>query len=120
MAVISIVVIGLTYLLCDLLRRQIQSRSGPGFVRNTILDFLLSVELCIGSFELGVILDHYGILAWSVGLVASVIYQVLRWKEFDGPSPGLHFQDYFEGKKSLQDAMVRCAVLVISGLLTYR
>ena len=120
MAGLSVLVIGLTYLVCDFLRRQCQLRMSPGFTKNTILDFMVSLELCIGSFELGVILDHYGILAWSLGLVTTVIYQVLRWKDVEGPSPGVHFQGYFEGNKSLQDFIVRSAILLVSGLLAYR
>ena len=120
MAVISVVVIGLTYMVCDFLRRQFQLRMSPSLAKDTILDFLISVELCIGSFELGVILDHYGLLAWSIGLVSAVIYQVFRWKDFDGPSPGLHLQKYFEGKKTATEVLMRWAILVVSGLMTYR
>ena len=120
MALLSVLVIGLTYLVCDFLRRQCQRQMSPGFTKNTILDLLVSLELCIGAFELGVILDNYGIFTWSLGLMTTVIYQVLRWKDLEGPSPGVHFQEYLEGKKSLQDVFVRSAILVVSGLLAYR
>ena len=41
-----------------------------------ILDFVTSVEFIVATFEMGVVLDHYGFAVWAVLLYFIIAYQV--------------------------------------------
>ena len=87
MAFVSIALIVTLLSACDFLRRQIRDRAPHSLAKSIILDFLISVELCATSFELGALLDEYGLAMWSLALFLVVVYQVLRWKDFSAPTP---------------------------------
>ena len=51
---------------------------GPSLAHGLFLDFVTSVEFIVAAFELGVVLEHYGLAVWTACLYLSVTYQVLK------------------------------------------
>ncbi|TRY69563.1 hypothetical protein TCAL_08896 [Tigriopus californicus] len=120
MAVISILIIAVTLLACDFARRTIRHYFEPSLSRSLVLDFVITIELCTGSFELGVILENYGVWVWSVGLYLLAFYQCSRWQGFTMPTPLLHFLDSITGHATWKEAAMRTLVLLASGWMTYQ
>ena len=120
MAFVSILLIVVLLSTCDFLRRMIRANASPSLTRNLILDFLISVELCATSFELGAVLDEYGLAIWSFGLFLVVVYQVLRWKDYSAPTPHEHLMAHLEGGIGVGEAILRSGVLLAAGLVSYR
>ncbi len=120
MALISLVVIMLILGVCDWLRGRLGKHFQPALWRSLAVDALLAVELCGGAFEMGAILEHYGLLLWMVCLFLTAFYQNIRWREHSMPSPYIHLLDHLAGTKTLIETLLRSAVLLASGLFSYR
>ncbi len=75
---ISYAIMAATLLLCDCARNLLlPSLLGPSSALSKVLtDALLSVELCATAFEMGAIIEHYGVNAWMLGLFCLAFYQV--------------------------------------------
>jgi len=118
MAIVSLVIVVTTLAVCDRLKHAIKRstfRSQSKLLSNLAVDFILGLEQCIGTFELGVLLETYGVAFWALDLICVFIYQILRWSEFGSPSPNVHIVDYFSGSKGLFEVAIRVLVLLISG-----
>ena len=75
----SLLVVAVTYGTCHGLKRLACAASpGPSLALGLALDFVTSVEFIVGAFELGIVLEHYGLAVWAVCLYLSVAYQVLK------------------------------------------
>lgn len=121
MAVLSFVLVGITFFLSDFLRRYVQTGlSTSSNAKTYLVDFLLVLELCTGSFELGVIFEQYGIVAWSAGLYAVCVYQCIRWRGFGAPSPIKDAASLLDGSQSVSESLKRIGFLILSGLISYR
>lgn len=120
MALISVLIIAATLLACDFARRTIRQHFASSLTRSLVLDFIITIELCTGSFELGVILEHYGVWIWSIGLYLLAFYQCSRWQGFTMPTPLLHLLDCITGQKTWNETALRTLVLLGSGWVTYQ
>ena len=120
MALLSLVLVGLTFFLSDFLRRYVHTKLSSSHAKTYLVDFLLVLELCTGSFELGVIFEQYGIVAWSAGLYAVCVYQCIRWRGFGAPSPIKDATSLLDGSQSAADSLKRIGFLILSGLISYR
>ena len=49
----------------------------PGFFSQILTDVIVTVEFIIVAFELGVILENYGLLVWLVKASAILFHRVL-------------------------------------------
>lgn len=79
MCPVSLCVVVVTYGTCYGLKRLASSASsGPSLALSLFLDFVTSVEFIVAAFELGIVLEHYGLAVWSICLYLSVTYQVLQ------------------------------------------
>ena len=116
---ISIALIIVNLLICDLLRQQV-TQWQSSLIQKLILDAILTLELIGPSFEFGVIFNHYGIATWTVGLFLNVVYQLNRWKGLTPPTPYAHLLAFFEGKETLFELILRNFNNLAVGLLTYR
>ena len=74
---VSLFVVVVTYGTCYGLKRLASDASrGPSLALSLFLDFVTSVEFIVAAFELGIVLEHYGLAVWSICLYVSVTYQV--------------------------------------------
>ena len=120
MAWASLALVFATLITCDTLRRHLSALSSNLLARDLVLDTLVTVECCTVSLELGVIFEHYGVGFWLCGLYLNCLYQSLRWQGFKSPSPYMHLIDILSGHQSLAVGAARMAVVVASGVATYR
>ena len=119
MAFVSLCVIFLVLLACDLARRLVRKVSRPA-LRTGLMDALLSVETCAVGFEMGVVMELHGVGWWLGGMFANCLYQSFRWHGLQPPIPCIHFTDYLDGKQTLAAVAWRSTVMVAAGLGTYR
>jgi len=89
-------------------------------IKKILLDSILALELCASSFEIGVIFQHYGMVAWTFCVFFSTFYQLSRWRGLAMPSTNTHLLDCLLGQKSLIEGLIRNVVLVSVGLLAHR
>ena len=119
MAFVSLCVIFLVLLACDLARRLVRKVSRPA-LRVGLMDALLSVETCAVGFEMGVVMELHGVGWWLGGIFANCLYQSFRWHGLQPPIPYMLVTDYLDGKQTLAAVAWRSAVMVAAGLGTYR
>ena len=73
----SLSVVVVTYATCYGLKRLASDASaGPSLALGLFIDFVTSVEFIVAAFELGIVLEHYGLAVWATCLYCSVTYQV--------------------------------------------
>ena len=137
---VSLFVVVVTYGTCYGLKRLASDASrGPSLVLSLFLDFVTSVEFIVAAFELGIVLEHYGLAVWSICLYFSVTYQVrtmllhvfllyknisisfqvVFWKEFGFPVPFDRMMEFVHGKVGAAEAIIRAATLLLTGKLFF-
>ena len=106
----------------DLVRNLIVNPklSDDSLIKKILLDSILALELCASSFEIGVIFQHYGMVAWTFCVFFSTFYQLSRWRGLAMPSTNTHILDCLSGKASLMEGLIRNVILVSVGLLAHR
>ncbi len=122
MAVIltTLAIIAGTLIIGDLLRHYvIYPLTCSSWIKTLLVDAILTFELCGTSFEMGVIYQHYGLGLWTVGLFASCIYQLWRWKGLPMPSTHTQVTHWLQGQQSAAFTLVRCLLYLLTGLATY-
>ena len=74
---VSVAVILGTLLTGDLVRNLIVNPKlrDDSLIKKILLDSILALELCASSFEIGVIFQHYGMVAWTFCVFGSTFYQ---------------------------------------------
>ena len=119
---VSVAVILGTLLTGDLVRNLIviPKFRDDSLIKKILLDSILALELCASSFEIGVIFQHYGMVAWTFCVFGSTFYQLSRWRGLAMPSTNTHLLDCLLGSKSLMEGLIRNVVLVSVGLLAHR
>jgi len=120
--IVSLFVVVATYGTCHGLKRLASavSSSPSSFALSLFLDFITSVEFIVVAFELGIVMEHYGLAVWSICLYLSVTYQVIFWKEFGFPVPLDRIMEFVHGKVGAAEAVIRAATLLLTGLFAFR
>jgi len=80
-----------------------------------LLDFLCGLELCVCGFELGVVLDIYGISLYSAFLWLVIFWQGISWGEATA-NPGSHFLSWFDGAIGAVEGITRSLAAALGGL----
>jgi len=119
---VSVAVILGTLLTGDLVRNLLVNPKlrDDSLIKKILLDSILALELCASSFEIGVIFQNYGMVAWTFCVFFSTFYQLSRWRGLAMPSTNTHLLDCVLGSKSLMEGLIRNVVLVLVGLLAHR
>jgi len=101
---------------CALLRSQIRTRLSPESLPVlALLDFLCGLELCVCGFELGVVLDIYGIPLYSAFLWLVIFWQGLSWGDATA-NPASHFLSWFDAKIGAVEGIARSLAAALGGL----
>ena len=141
---VSLSVVVLTYGIAYGLKRFASNATkGPSLALGLFLDFVTSVEFIVAAFELGIVLEHYGLAVWTACLYLSVTYQVQKilrdsldvsaiirnfttilfqvifWKEFGFPAPFDRIMDFMHGKVGAGEAIIRVVTLLLTGKLKF-
>jgi len=99
----------------NILRSIIRSKFSPSLPVLALLDFLCGLELCVCGFELGVVLDIYGIPLYSAFLWLVVFWQGISWGEATA-NPGSHFLSWFDGRIGALEGITRSLAAALGGL----
>jgi len=100
---------------CAVLRSIIRSKLSPSLPVVALLDFLCGLELCVCGFELGVVLDIYGIPLYSAFLWLVIFWQGLSWGEATA-NPAAHFLSWFDGNMGALEGITRSLAAALGGL----
>ena len=73
---VSTLILAITAITTSALRSVIRYSLSPTLPTHCLLDLLCGVELCVCGYELGVVLDIYGIPLYSVFLWIVLCWQV--------------------------------------------
>jgi len=96
-----------------LIRKQLDKRLPDGHLKDIILDGLFAFELGCLAQEQGIILQFYGVMAWSLSLFCVVCWQVVAWPE-KSASPVPHILTFKIW------GWVRTLIMLASSLFSYR
>ena len=123
---ISLSILIIIIFTCDRIRSFIVHRYNDledqqCLIKNVLLDVIGAIEMCSVSLELGVIFKHYGFWSFASLLFTNIFYQCLRWPNLHPPCPYFHIVNYISGKstETALNVIIRCVVLVLSGLTAY-
>jgi hypothetical protein len=115
---VSFVIVATTFMVSHNLKRlfcRSADRSKPSLGLSLILDFVTSVEFIVATFELGIVLEHYGLAVWCPCLFVCIAYQVTHWKDFSFPTPSDRLVELISGKVGVVEAALRTATLLLTG-----
>merc|ERR1719266_2574128 len=92
-----------------------RSKFSPSLPVLALLDFLCGLELCVCGFELGVVLDIYGIPLYSAFLWLVIFWQGLSWGDATA-NPASHFLSWFDAKIGALEGITRSLAAALGGL----
>ncbi len=69
---------------------------------------------------MGVVMEQLGPLAGFACLFVLITVQLGRWQNTTMPFPQVHVVDAIDGKQGFVEAVVRVAVLMLAGSVTFR
>nr|XP_018903899.1 PREDICTED: aquaporin-12A [Bemisia tabaci]XP_018903900.1 PREDICTED: aquaporin-12A [Bemisia tabaci]XP_018903901.1 PREDICTED: aquaporin-12A [Bemisia tabaci] len=88
-------------------------------LRSVLLEFVAAAELCASCFELAIVADNYGILAYAVYLFSLTIWWGYSWGSATA-CPYTHLEDVIEGRTDLRVALLICWAEIGGGLAIFR
>lgn len=118
--VVSILYMLITMFLAEVLRKLAIGLFEPGsMVLIAIKEFIAAAELCACGFELIIIADNYGVMAYAAFLFLLTIWWSDHWDDASA-CPYIHFEACLEGNMSLVETIVRTAAETAGGLAVFR
>ncbi|KAJ8949772.1 hypothetical protein NQ318_019001 [Aromia moschata] len=119
--VVSTAYIILTLLLASWSRKLVKSIFGDGdsLLRQILLEFIATLELCAACFELIIIADNWGVGAYAFFLFLLTLWWSSHWEDATA-CPYSTMEEILEGAKSLKTAFFIVASQVLAALVTFR
>lgn len=115
---VSTVILAATAVATSATRSVIRYSLQPSLFSNCLLDFLCGLELCICGYELGVVLDIYGIPLYSAFLWLVLCWQAISWGEATA-NPYSHLLRWCSGSQTLISSMIRVGAGSAGALSSY-
>jgi len=124
MALVPCIAVSLGYILLncilgEALRKVIQATFPVGLLRTALNEVVAAAELCACGFELIIVADHYGVMAYAVCLFTLTIWWSQHWGDATA-CPYIHFEDCINGSMPFLEVVVRTAAEVAGGLAVFR
>jgi len=115
---VSTAILAATAVATSATRSVIRYSLRPSLFSNCLLDFLCGLELCICGYELGVVLDIYGIPLYSAFLWLVLCWQAISWGEATA-NPYSHLLRWSSGSQTLISSMIRVGAGSAGALSSY-
>jgi len=115
---VSTVILAATAVATSATRSVIRYSLRPSLFSNCLLDFLCGLELCICGYELGVVLDIYGIPLYSAFLWLVLCWQAISWGEATA-NPYSHLLRWSSGAQPFISSMIRVGAGSAGALSSY-
>eukprot|EP00093_Oithona_nana_P006732 06732.XXX_105051_103143_1 [CDS] Oithona nana genome sequencing. len=109
----------LTCLLAESLRKLVSTAVPNGLGKTALLEAIAGAELCGAGFELIIIADNYGVLAYSVFLFALTIWWGQVWGDATA-CPYFHFESLYEGSMQALEVAVRTIAATFGGVAVFK
>jgi len=115
---VSTLILAITAITTSALRSVIRYSLAPTLPTLCLLDLLCGVELCVCGYELGVVLDIYGIPLYSVFLWIVLCWQAISWGDATA-NPYSHLLQWYSGSQSTLHSIVRVLAGSAGALSSY-
>ncbi|CAH2011025.1 unnamed protein product [Acanthoscelides obtectus] len=119
--IISTAYIILTLLLAAISRKVVKLIFGDSesLVKQILLEFIATLELCAACFELIIVADNWGVGAYALYLFLLTIWWSLKWEDASA-CPYAPLEQVFEGSKNVKTALLIVISQVLAALVTFR
>jgi aquaporin related protein len=104
--------------LAEVLRR-LCAPLNPGLVKTSLLEAVAAAELCGACFELIIIADNYGIMAYALYLFLLTIWWSDHWGDATA-CPYIHMEACAEGTMSRKETIVRTIAQTVGGVAVFK
>lgn len=124
MALVPCIAVSLGYILlscflAEVLRKVIPAILPEGLLRAALNEVVAAAELCACGFELVIVADHYGVLAYAVCLFTLTIWWSQHWGDATA-CPYIHFENWINGPMPILEVLVRTAAQVFGGIAVFK
>lgn len=117
--IISGLVIAVTLIIANVLRKLIKLVLNENIVRAILLELIATAELCACCFELIIVADNYGVFAYAVYLFLLTVWWSSVWDDATA-CPYNPLEEILEGTKSITNAIMIIFSQVLGGLVIYQ
>eukprot|EP00095_Tigriopus_kingsejongensis_P008721 maker-scaffold352_size199037-snap-gene-0.45 protein:Tk08721 transcript:maker-scaffold352_size199037-snap-gene-0.45-mRNA-1 annotation:"Aquaporin-12A" len=118
--VVSILYIVVSMFLGEVCRKLAVGLFQPGsLVLIALKEFIAAAEMCACAFELIIIADNYGVLAYSIFLFLLTIWWSDHWDDATA-CPYVHFEACLQGSMSVVETVVRTVAETAGALTVFR
>jgi len=108
----------LVLFLAELVRRLVAPLNA-GLVKTALNEAIAAAELCGACFELIIIADNYGLLAYGFYLFLLTIWWSQHWGDATA-CPYNHFEELLQGNLSRQETIVRTIAEIVGGVAVFK
>ncbi|KAK9883120.1 hypothetical protein WA026_001319 [Henosepilachna vigintioctopunctata] len=116
--VISTAYITLSIGCCYILRRAVKSLLNDNVFRDIILEFITTIEMCICFFELIIVTENWGIIAYAISLFLLTIFWDNIWSDASA-CPYTLLEEVIEGQREYSNAALRICGQIAGALVTF-
>ncbi|CAH1154730.1 unnamed protein product [Phaedon cochleariae] len=118
--VVSTLFIVLILLVAALARKLVKSIFGesPGIIKDLLLEFIATIELCAACFELIIVADNWGISAYATYLFLLTLWWSSKWGTASA-CPYNAIEEVVEGSRRLPHAILIVLSQTLGGLVTF-
>ncbi|XP_022916869.1 aquaporin-11 [Onthophagus taurus] len=117
--VISVFYIVLTEAIISHLRRFIKNSFADGLVRQLVLEFIATAELCATCFELIIVADNYGVVMYGLFLFLLTVWWSFNWED-SSACPYIPIEEIFERKRNIFIGFLVIGAQILGGLSIFR
>ncbi|XP_017769512.1 PREDICTED: aquaporin-12 [Nicrophorus vespilloides] len=116
---ISTLFIVLTALLANAARKLVKTALNDGLMRQLLLEFIATAELCATCFELIIVADNFGVWVYALYLFLLTIWWGKTWENASA-CPYNIMEEVAEGTQKITTATLLILSQVLGGLVIFR
>ncbi|KAJ8982861.1 hypothetical protein NQ317_002268 [Molorchus minor] len=119
--VISTACIIFTLLLASISRKLVKAFFGnsESLVRQILLEFIATIELCAACFELIIVADNWGVGAYAIFLFLLTIWWSSHWEDATA-CPYNTIEEIIQGARGFKSAIFVILSQILAALITFR
>ncbi|KAK9702153.1 hypothetical protein QE152_g30130 [Popillia japonica] len=105
--------------ICGFVRGVIKRNVNDGLLRQLVLEFIATAELCATCFELIIVADNYGVWVYGGFLFVLTVWWSFHW-ETATACPYCPIEEIFERKRNVFVGLLLVGAQVLGGLAIFR
>jgi aquaporin related protein len=123
MALVPCILVSVGYIIMFLFMAEFMRRLvdplNPSLLKTALYEAIAAAEMCSTGFELIIVADNYGIMAYSVCLFLLTIWFSDHWGDATA-CPYNHFEECAQGRMSVKETLVRTLAQTLGGVAVFR